>query len=119
MTETPLRIQQPPWDYSPFFFDTYLYDLDLDCIWILIAPNHYQIALEFNQLDIEGQYPCPFDYVQVKAAHGNILFQVEALKEHWLRFDTNRAVLLCFIISAKVINTTVQKIVIKTAQEFL
>ena len=49
------------------------YGVDLDCLWIIIAPNHYQITLEFSQLDIEGQYPCPFDYIQVGTSHVDIL----------------------------------------------
>ena len=49
------------------------YGVDLDCIWIIIAPNQYQITLEFSQLDIEGQYPCPFDYIQVGTSHVDIL----------------------------------------------
>ena len=49
------------------------YGVDLDCIWIIIAPNHHQITLEFSQLDIEGKYPCPFDYIQVGTAHFDIL----------------------------------------------
>ena len=65
MTESPWQIQQPV--SSPLDdFKSSFYDVDLDCIWIIIAPNHYQIAMEFSQLEIEGQYPCPSDYVQVK-----------------------------------------------------
>ena len=72
LTVSPWQINHPvgpvPWDFLDDFKSTYfddVYDVDLDCTWIIIAPNHYQITLEFGQIDIEGQYPCPFDYIQV------------------------------------------------------
>ena len=60
LTVSPWQIQQRNFTYLDG-----VYDVDLDCRWIIIAPNHYQITLEFGQIDIEGQYPCHFDYIQV------------------------------------------------------
>ena len=72
LTVSPWQINQwegpVPWNNWVDFVSTHVddvYDVDLDCTWIIIAPNHYQITLEFGQIDIEGQYPCPSDYIQV------------------------------------------------------
>ena len=42
-----------------------LYDTNLECVWVIVAPPKYVIELNFTYIDIEYHKNCEWDYVRV------------------------------------------------------
>lgn len=43
-----------------------LYDINTECVWILVAPPTHIIELTFLYMDIEWHKNCEWDYIRVR-----------------------------------------------------
>ena len=43
-----------------------LYDNNLECVWVIVAPNTTLMELVFSSMEIEWHKNCESDYVRVK-----------------------------------------------------
>ena len=43
-----------------------MYDNNLECVWVIVAPNTTLIELVFSSMEIEWHKNCESDYVRVK-----------------------------------------------------
>ena len=52
------------------------YDLNLHCVWAIVAPEQTGIKFDFGRVDIrEGDYPnCVFDYLEVFSCGSRTVF---------------------------------------------
>ena len=41
------------------------YENLLNCLWVIVAPEYYQIKLSFHEFDIEFSLVCSFDVLRV------------------------------------------------------
>ena len=60
------------------------YDLDLQCLWSIVAPDDSRVQLKFLSMDIEDSFYCLFDAVVVETEFYNCLLSysiVEKLQE--------------------------------------
>ena len=42
-----------------------IYDADMDCVWLIVAPEEMNVEFEFAFLDIEYIRVCRFDFIEV------------------------------------------------------
>lgn len=80
----------------------YYYPNNVDCVWVVGVPDNKQIALGFEEFELEGGVGCRFDFVEVRDGDsqyspllgrycGNTapLMMKGSSDKLWLRFHTN------------------------------